>query len=287
MSTNYRINYFNQIKSFYSFIYNTDFEIRPVHISLYMFLLNQNNRSNWIEWFKCPYDLAMQGACINSKNTYYKCLDDLQSFNLIEYKKGINLYKSPKIKILEFTIPNTGTLTEPLTVQVTVPLCGKLTEPLTEPLTELLNENIYKLITDNYKTINEKLETWLESESLIPKKQKIDFEEIVKIFNSVCVDLPVVEKISKTREKAIENRIKEFSLEQLGDVFRKVHESDFLSGRKTDWKANFDWIMNPTNFIKILEDTYKNNTANGTSKSNEQIFTDAMQSPIAKYDFFK
>jgi uncharacterized protein YdaU (DUF1376 family) len=118
------------------------------------------------------------------------------------------------------------------------------------------------------------------------KIAKIDFEEIVKIFNSVCVDLPVVEKISKTREKAIENRIKEFSLEQLGEVFRKVHESDFLSGRKTDWKANFDWIMNPTNFIKILEDNYKNNN-NGTSKSNEQIFRDAVQSEIAQHDYFK
>jgi hypothetical protein len=36
-----------------------------------------------------------------------------------------------------------------------------------------------------------------------------------------------------------------------------------------------------------VDNLNKNNLANGTSKSNEQIFRDAMQSPIAKHDFFK
>ena len=154
MNTEYRINYFKQIKDFYSLIYNTDYNIRPVHISLYMFLLNQNNRNNWVEWFKCPFDLAMAGACINSKNTYYKTLDDLKFFNLIEYKKGINLFKAPKIKILPIkevsSVLNNDTLTE----HVTVPQSEPLSVPQSEPLSVLLNKNIYKLITDNYKIIN-------------------------------------------------------------------------------------------------------------------------------------
>lgn len=36
-----------------------------------------------------------------------------------------------------------------------------------------------------------------------------------------------------------------------------------------------------------VDNLNKNNTANGTSKSNEQIFTDAMQSRIAQHDYFK
>ena len=156
MNTNYRINYFSQIKSFYSIVFNSDFEIRPVHISLYLFLLNQNNRINWVEWFKCPYDLAMAGACINSKNTYYKALDDLQRFNLIEYEKGINLFKAPKIKILvlntESSVLKNDTLCEPLTEQLSEQLSKKVSEQLskkvTEPLSELLNDNII-VITDN------------------------------------------------------------------------------------------------------------------------------------------
>ena len=100
------MNGFEQIKSFYSWVFNNPDKVRPTHISLYIFLLNQNNRSMWVEWFKCPYDLAMQGACIGNKNTYYKCLDELQLFKLIEYKKGINLHKSPLIKLIKLYCSN-------------------------------------------------------------------------------------------------------------------------------------------------------------------------------------
>jgi hypothetical protein len=142
------MNGFEQIKSFYSWVFNNPDKIRPTHISLYLFLLNQNNRAMWVEWFKCPYDLAMQGACIGNKNTYYKCLDELVLYGLIEYKKGINNYKAPLIKLIRLYD------SEPLTEQVSVPQSEPQTVPQTEPLTVLLNKNIYKLITDNYKLIN-------------------------------------------------------------------------------------------------------------------------------------
>ena len=99
--------------------------------------------------------------------------------------------------------------------------------------------------------------------------------------------MPRVEKITESRKKSITNRIKENSLEVLGDVFKKVAESDFLSGRKSEWKASFDWIMNPTNFVKILEDNYKNNKNGTGEKSNAELFSNAMQSETAKNFRFK
>lgn len=99
------------------------------------------------------------------------------------------------------------------------------------------------------------------------------YTEIVEIFNSTCKDLPRVEKITEARKKAINARIKEYSLETIGEVFRKVADSDFLSGRKGDWRTTFDWIFVPANFIKILEDNYKNisNGNNNSSKSDAEI----------------
>jgi hypothetical protein len=153
---------FAQIKAFYSWVFNNPDKIRPTHISLYLFLVNQNNRSMWVEWFKCPYDLAMQGACIGNKNTYYKCLDELVLFNLIEYKKGINNYKAPLIKLLQLydSVPQSGNVTVPLS------------EPQTEPLSVLLNKNTYKLITNNYKLINDNLESWLSSVIILTPESK-------------------------------------------------------------------------------------------------------------------
>lgn len=139
----YRINGFEQIKLFYSWVFNNqDKNINATHISLYLFLINQNNRANWVEWFKCPYDLGMAGSCIGSRNTYYKVLDELKNWKLIDYKKGVNNYKAPMVKIYLLK-------SEQLTEQVPIPLCEPLIEQLTDPLTE----HIYKLITNNIKLI--------------------------------------------------------------------------------------------------------------------------------------
>jgi len=141
------MNGFEQIKSFYSWVFNNPDKIRPTHVSLYLFLWNQDNRANWAEWIKCPYDLAMQGACIGNKGTYYRCLDDLKSFGLIEYKKGINNYKAPIVKLIQLYD------NEQVTEQVSVPQSEQVTEPLTVPQTVPLPVHIYKLITNNIQQI--------------------------------------------------------------------------------------------------------------------------------------
>jgi hypothetical protein len=157
MKQNYRINGFDQIRIFYSWIFSNEDKMKATHVSLYMFLLNQCNRLNWPEWFKCPYDLAMQGGCIGSKTTYYKCLDELQNFGFIKYQKGINLHKAPKIYLIDLS------KSVPLSGLVTVPQC----EPLSEPLSVLLSGKIYKLITDNHKQVSDNLEKWLTPDSEI------------------------------------------------------------------------------------------------------------------------
>lgn len=140
------MNGFEQIKNFYSWVFNNqDKGITPQHISLYNFLINQNNRNNWVEWFKCPYDLAMSGSCIGNKKTYYKCLEDLQDWKLIQYVKGVNNYKAPLIKIEVLNRTSTGTATVPTSEPVEVP--QHTTLPTTLPT------HIYKLITNNLKLI--------------------------------------------------------------------------------------------------------------------------------------
>ena len=156
---------FKQIKSFYSWVFNNPDKVRPTHISLYLFLWNQNNRSNWVEWFKCPYDLAMQGACIGSKGTYYKCLDQLTEWKLIEYKKGLNNYKAPQVKLIR--LYNTEQVTE----QVTVPLSGQASEPLNG----LLTGKIYNLETVNHKLVNKHLVDWLSSVPSDESEKKFNF----------------------------------------------------------------------------------------------------------------
>ena len=146
-----RINGFKQIQAFYSWTFdNQEKNVKPQHISLYLFLLNQNNRANWVEWFKCPYDLAMTGACIGNKKTYYNCLNDLQDWKLIEYKKGVNDWKAPMIKL------------EVLKCTSTVPQSEPQPVPQGVPQGVPLPTHIYKLVTSNLKLIEDNLENWIE-----------------------------------------------------------------------------------------------------------------------------
>lgn len=171
-----RINGFDQIKAFYTLVFQQEYEFTPQHISLYVFLINQNNRNNWVEWFKCPFDLGMAGSCIGNKKTYYRCLNDLSEWNLLQYEKGTNNWKAPKIRleVLKSTTTETATVpqSEPLPLQLDTPLDVPLGLQVDVPLPT----HIYKLITSNLKLVTDNLERWIKNE--LKKKPEIPTKEI-------------------------------------------------------------------------------------------------------------
>jgi uncharacterized protein YdaU (DUF1376 family) len=101
-----------------------------------------------------------------------------------------------------------------------------------------------------------------------PSSDAVDYDEVMRIFNAVCPQLPEVKKMTDTRKAAVRGRAKEWGLESIGAVFQLTAESRFLNGEtgRGEWKADFDWIMKPANFIKILEGNYRN--SDGKEKSN-------------------
>lgn len=173
-----RINGFEQIKGFYSWVFeNQDKNIRTTHISLYMFLINQNNRNNWVEWFKCPFDLAMSGSGITNKNTYYKTLADLQEWKLIEYKKGVNNYKAPLIKIEVLFDTATVPQSEPQLQPQVLPLPLPLLQPQLANNIKLLTNNL-KLITVNVERVLDFLKSESDSTEKKEKHEKIEERDI-------------------------------------------------------------------------------------------------------------
>lgn len=83
--------------------------------------------------------------------------------------------------------------------------------------------------------------------------------DISELWNQNCKNLPKVQKLNETRKKKIKKLwLSNPSEEYWISLINKITESDFLSGRKTNWKANFDWFINETNQIKVLEGNYNN-----------------------------
>ncbi|MBO5839778.1 MAG: hypothetical protein J6R06_08910, partial [Bacteroidales bacterium] len=114
------------------------------------------------------------------------------------------------------------------------------------------------------------------------KKFEIDYQEIINLYHENCPSLPKVTKITDARKKLINARLKEYTMDDLKKAFKLAEESDFLTGRSGKWGgANFDWIMNTNNIVKILEGNYTNKNQN-KPKSPTDIYRQYQRS---NYDF--
>jgi len=87
--------------------------------------------------------------------------------------------------------------------------------------------------------------------------------KIVERYHTILPTFAKVQVLDKITRSNIRNRWHEdpqrWSLEWWDEFFRCVGASDFLSGRKTDFKANFSWLVGPKNFAKVLNGAYDNN----------------------------
>jgi hypothetical protein len=96
----------------------------------------------------------------------------------------------------------------------------------------------------------------------------IDYEFIVENYHSLCPKMNKVAVINDLRKGFINSRVGEYGLEKVISVIRKAGESPFLNGNNDKaWKADFEWILRPTNFIKIMEGKYNNNNQGELKKS--------------------
>ena len=83
------------------------------------------------------------------------------------------------------------------------------------------------------------------------------YHDIINIYNKNCSTLPQVEVLSDKRKDSIRIRFKEYGMEKMETLFVKAGSSKFLKGEnKNGWKATFDWLLNETNMIKVLEGNF-------------------------------
>lgn len=88
-----------------------------------------------------------------------------------------------------------------------------------------------------------------------------DVQKIVDAWNTlVPLGVSGVSKMatSSTRYKNTVARLKQYDLSSVLTAIEKVRNSDFLLGRKTDFKVTYDWFVKPNNFPKVLDGNYNN-----------------------------
>lgn len=100
---------------------------------------------------------------------------------------------------------------------------------------------------------------------------------IVEIYNSICTNLPQIQKLTDKRKKAIDNFLKEFTIEQFEQICNVANVSEFLTGKNNrNWKADFDFLMRVDKATAISEGKYStvsnNAVGNAEEKSNNVFY---------------
>ena len=158
---------------------------------------------------------------------------------------------------------NPETLPENVTDNVTSHVTSRATER--EVTKQNKNKNIYNISS------NEDIVETSEKTSEVPdrKSDRLSYDEIMKDFHATCPDLPGIRALNDARKTKIRSLAKELDKlkifpgvepeKKLHVIFQAAQNSDFLSGRSGKWNGcSFDWLINKTNALKVLEGQYQN-----------------------------
>lgn len=133
--------------------------------------------------------------------------------------------------------------------------------------------------TKNIKNNNSSLRSELSATSICEMDASAgsDERDWLGFFNgemeAAKAAIPRLKKLTTERCGMLSARIKENGAEAVEEVIRKAASSSFLNGGgDRGFRADFNWLMRPRNFIKILEGNYDNdkqNYDNGIKRQQE------------------
>ena len=104
------------------------------------------------------------------------------------------------------------------------------------------------------------------------KAASVSVQQAVDLYHEVLPSLPSVLKVTDARRKAIGARIRDElkTIEDWQAYFVRVSKSDFLTGSAGEFRADLEWLVKPSNMLKVREGKYdpKPKPAPAPSKHN-------------------
>jgi len=90
--------------------------------------------------------------------------------------------------------------------------------------------------------------------------------EVVALWHELLPNLPGIKDWNIRRRSKLDARIGDAvkrgkpadTADYWRAVFERVDRSDLLSGRKTDWRCDLEWLLEPKHFTKLIEGGYDN-----------------------------
>jgi len=231
---------------------------------------------------------SKEGYCY-AKNSYFAELYDVHKNTVGNWIN--NLVKRGYLKSVIIYEKGTKNIQE-RRLYITTPTNEKTDTSINKKIDTCQSKNLEGINKKIDTPINEKIEdnnTSINNTSLLLNNNNI---HVKNEFSQACEDIKnkwvkiAYEfdlsgkqlKITNNRKRAINNLLKEYSLEEMLKAMRKIRTSNFLQGNnKTGWQISFDWFTNKSNFLKVLEGNY-DDKVNSEIKNNN---THANQKPGA------
>lgn len=245
------MNYLEQIQLFTEYVRT---EYIPAGAQLLWYKLIQiNNECGWKKKFRIT-NLRLQSEIdVKSEKTLIKHRQCLIDNHMILFKSG-GKDEPSTYQLLEFYRDEDG---------------------IVKP--GYNGENTPKTAVEASKTREDQTkspEKPIEQEGLKERKKREFYDQIQALFNDHHRKMPTIRAMSDTRKKRIDRLLKKYAIEDIEAVILKSEKSDFLNGdNDRGWTASFDWITEPKNFLKILEDTYQNKMPKVKSVSADDYLT--------------
>ena len=145
----------------------------------------------------------------------------------------------------------------------------KIDRPSESKIPEYNSQAMQRLFTEDSSKVRR---------AIVPNKKRIEDNKnikekeekrnrIVETYNSICTNLPQIQKLTDKRKKAIDNFTKEFTEEQFEDICKIANSTNFLIGKNDNgWKADFDFLMRIDKATNVLEGKYNNETITEETK---------------------
>lgn len=138
-------------------------------------------------------------------------------------------------------------------------------------LTSQSCQDTYKDIDIDKRNKNLDIDKDLDEEYSTPQAEVVQncpYVKIKDLYHKICISYPKIKTIDGNRKKAVAARWRTYkSLDKFEEMFTLAENSSFLKGEnERNWSADFDWMMKPTNFAKILEGKYVNRVPSGETK---------------------
>jgi len=143
----------------------------------------------------------------------------------------------------------------------------------------IAEETLEKHLVDTKKNVkNVKNDKKLNNN--IISRPETPYEEIVNLYNTICISFNSIKQITDKRKGNINARYQESkcSIEVFKILFTKMQDSNFLKGGwDSGGKADFDWVMRPTNFVKVLEGKYDNKNQKQQTGNKQSNLSELME----------